>query len=110
MTTFRAQRLIFGIMIVVTILTIVGDITSGKAGSVDAIPRRMVAGTVATIMLMIIAIPLPSISAGLAGVMAVAAIFVNPDGPGVVEAISSATAGARTKITSGGSGGSSTQQ
>ncbi len=99
MTTFRAQRLIFGVMAVVTVLTIVGDVTSGRSGSVDAIPRRMVAGTIATIMLMIIAIPLPAIAAGLAGIMAIAAVFVNPDGLGVVEAISGATVEAAKKGT-----------
>ncbi len=103
MTTFRAQRLIFGIMVVVTIITIVGDIISGKAFATDAIPRRMVAGTIATIMLMVIAIPLPAIAAGLAGIIAIAAAFVNPDGPGVLEAISGATVERAKKGTGGGS-------
>ncbi len=104
MTTFKAQRLIFGVMAIVVVITIVGDITSGRAFITDAVPRRMVAGTIATIMLMIIAVPLPAIAAGLAGIIAVAAVFVNPDGPGVLEAISGAT----VDVAKRGKGSSST--
>jgi hypothetical protein len=88
MNTSKAQRIIFGVMLGVTGLTILGDITSGKAGISDSIPRRMVAGTLAGIMLMLLAVPAPKLAASLAGVTAVAVLFVNPSGATIIAKLS----------------------
>lgn len=90
MDTTKAQRIIFGVMVGVTALTIIGDITSGKAQATDSIPRRMVAGTLAGIMLMLLAIPAPKLAAYIAGLTAVVVLFVNPAGATVITGISNA--------------------
>jgi hypothetical protein len=105
MNTNKAQRIIFGVMLGVTILTIIGDITSEKAKATDSIARRMVAGTLAGIMLMLLAIPLPKVAASLAGVAAVTVLFVNPSGATIIAKISG-TSGAIG--TSGGGVGQGT--
>lgn len=102
MSTSRAQRIIFGVMLGATALTVVGDVLSGKASATDAIPRRMAAGTIAGIMLMILAVPLPKIASSLAAVIGIAALFVNPNGQKVLDAISKIGGNTTTTTGSGG--------
>jgi hypothetical protein len=87
-STTKSQRIIFGVMLFATGMTILGDMLSGRTSVTDAIPRRVAAGTIAGIMLMLLAIPVPKVAASLAGVIAIASLFVNPNGQKVLEAIS----------------------
>lgn len=78
-TPSRAQKVIFGIMLAVTGLTILGDILAKRNQQFDVIPRRMVAGTTAGILLMLLAIPLPTIAMGLAVLAGITTLLTNPE-------------------------------
>lgn len=95
MNPTQAQRIIFGIMVGVTALTIFGDILSGKGNQFDVIPRRMIGGTLAGIMLMLLAVPAPRLAVGFAALAGAGALFLSEGGQAVIDAL--------TKITGGGS-------
>lgn len=88
MSTTKSQRIIFGVVLFATGMTIFGDVLEGRNSVTDAIPRRVAAGTIAGIMLMLLAIPMPKVASSLAGVIGIASLFVNPNGQKVLEAIS----------------------
>lgn len=88
MSTTKSQRIIFGVVLFATGMTIIGDVLEGRNSVTDAIPRRVAAGTIAGIMLMLLAIPMPKVASSLAGVIGIASLFVNPNGQKVLEAIS----------------------
>jgi hypothetical protein len=83
----KAQKVIFGIMVTVTFLTILGDIFSGTSKGFDVIPRRMVAGSIAGIMLMLLAIPLPKVTMYLAITIGLSALLFNPQNVSIINRI-----------------------
>ena len=80
MNTSKAQRLIFGIVIIITGLTMLGDFLSGRNRTLDVIPRRMISGSIAAVLLMLVAVPAPRLAVSFAGLLGIGALFVNPDG------------------------------
>jgi hypothetical protein len=102
MSTTKSQRIIFGVVLFATGMAIMGDVMEGRHSVTDAIPRRVAAGTIAGILLMLLAIPMPKVAASLAGVIGVASLFVNPNGQKVLEAISKIGGTSNQRISGGG--------
>lgn len=93
MNTTSAQKIIFGIMIGVTALTIFGDVISGKSRMFDVVPRRMIGGSLAGIMLMLMAVPAPRLAVAFAAVAGAGALFIGEGGQAIVNGLTRLTGG-----------------
>lgn len=85
MTSGKAQKFIFGIMILTVGIQLISDIIAGRNRQIDVIPRRMFAGSLAGIMLMLLAVVVPRVALGLAVLMALTTLLYQGRGIEVLE-------------------------
>lgn len=78
-TSSGARKTIFGVMGLSLLFGVLRDIRSGSAATTDVIPRRMIGTFIGTVLLMILAGPVPRVARGLAILVGFAVVALNQE-------------------------------
>lgn len=93
MSAGTAQKWIFGIMVGIVSIQLFNDIIQGRNRQFDVIPRRIFAGSLAGILLMLLAVVMPRVALGLAVLMALTTLFVDARASGVLQRLTGVARG-----------------